>query len=134
MGLINEGLQWDGLDIGDLGPSRARGTHQRAIADSTPDFFRQLLPVGNGLRVLCLGWVSEESAFHQHGWDAAFAQHVIASPAHAPVWRRCTSRNVVMDRGSKRQTFRTVKVGFDAVCAAARRSIEMYANENGVPV
>src|SRR5260370_41906232 len=90
---------------------------KRGLTNTACDFFREFLLVGRTLGVIRFGRVSQEAAFDQHRRNGRFSQDVKAAASDAAIRAGCATSHVIMNRGSERQTLRTIKVSFDTAGA-----------------
>ena len=134
MGLIDERLERDRRIVGREAVRRRRARYKRTFTNAAPNFFREFLSIRCALCVIRFGRVSQEAAFHQHRRNGRFSQDVKAAASDAAIRAGCATGHVIMNRGSERQTLRTVKVSFDAARAPATRGIEVDTNEDRVPI
>src|SRR5438477_795466 len=134
MGLIDERLERDRRIVGREPVRRRRARYQRTFTNAAPNFFREFLSIRFALCVIRFGRVSQEAAFHQHRRNGCFSQDVKAAASDAAIRAGCATGHVIMNRGSERQTLRTIKVSFDTARAPPTRGIEVDTNEDRVPI
>ena len=96
--------------------------------------FGQLLPVALGLRESAFCRVSQKTALDEHRWNCRPAQNEESAAPNSPVFRRRAGNDVPVNARRQARAIAPVIVGFDAVGASARRTIEMNGDESRVAI
>ena len=110
------------------------GSDCRLVENSARDILRQLLPIGGTLRVLRLGRIGKETAFHQNSRDRRSTQNEIPPPADTAIFGSGAAYDRGVNACGQRSAFRAIKICLNAAGSAARSGVEMDADKNGVRI